>query len=384
MRVFVIAWEPSGDKLGAALMAGLRKRIPDADFQGIGGDRMEAEGLQSLFPMSEISIMGISEILKEYRSLKARIRQTAQAIVAAKPDVLVTIDLPEFSLRGAKQVKAASDIRTVHYVAPTVWAWRAGRAEKMATHVDQVLALLPFEPPYLEKVGLRCDFVGHPVVTDLQATEADAEAFRASNQINGPLALLLPGSRRSEVTRLLPVLKDVADQLSAQRPELKFVLPMARAVAPIVKEQVAGWANQPLLIEADAAEEKRAAFKAADIAIAASGTVSLELAAAQTPMVIAYDMGWLSRQIIGRMLKVDTVTLVNLVSESRAIPEFIAENCRAELIVPAVLNVLDDPSPQIEAMERTMQRLGHGDLDPGLRAADAVIDGVISAQDGVH
>ncbi|APZ54649.1 lipid-A-disaccharide synthase [Salipiger abyssi] len=385
MHVFVIAGEPSGDRLGAALMAGLRGRVPDIRFTGIGGERMLGEGLDSLFPMDEISIMGIAEILAQYRHLKRRIRETAEAVIAAKPDVLVTVDLPEFSLRVAKLVKARSDIRVVHYVAPTVWAWRPGRAAKMARHVDQVLALLPFEPPYMQAAGMRCDFVGHPVVTDPQASAAEVAAFRARHGLGeAPLALMLPGSRRSEVTRLAPVFGEVAARLHRDRPDLRLVLPAAAAVAGLVRELCAGWPGAPLILDparlGDAmATEKRAAFAAADVALAASGTVSLELAAAGTPMVVAYDMGFLSRQIIGRLLRVDTVTLVNLVSETRAVPEFIGEACRPDPIAKALLGVLDAPQEQARAMQLTMERLGRGGPPPGERAADAVLSGLANA-----
>lgn len=377
MRVFVVAGEASGDKLGAALMAGLRSQVPDVQFEGIGGARMREEGLQSLFPMDEISIMGISEILSQYRQLKARIRQTAEAVIAAKPDVLITIDLPEFGLRVAKHVKAKSDIRTVHYVAPTVWAWRPGRARKMAKYIDQVLALLPFEPPYMEAEGMRCDFVGHPVVTDLVATPEEVAQFRKSYGLSdGPLALVLPGSRRSEVLRLLPIFAETTALLHAKRPELRFVLPAAPNVAAIVKDAVATWPISPLILDPADQSAKCAAFSAADVAIAASGTVSLELAAVGTPMVIAYDMNWLSRQIIGRLLRVDTVTLVNLVSDTRVVPEFIGKDCQPDKIAQAVLTTLDDPSAQTEAMALTMERLGRTGEPPGDRAAQAVLEGL--------
>ncbi len=379
MRVFVVAGEASGDKLGAALMAGLRKHTPDVTFEGIGGDRMIAEGLQSLFPMDEISIMGITEILSQYRHLKARIRQTADAVLAARPDVLITIDLPEFGLRVAKLVKAESDIRTVHYVAPTVWAWRPGRARKMARHIDQVLALLPFEPPYMEEAGMRCDFVGHPVVTDPVATPDEVARFREGHGVQeAPLVLILPGSRRSEVSRLLPVFSQVVADLHMQRPDLAFVLPAAPNVANLIDEAVASWPVKPTIINPaqDGVKVKQAAFAAADVAVAASGTVSLELAAAGTPMVIAYDMNWLSRQIIGRMLRVDSVTLVNLVSETRVVPEFIGANCQPKPIAAAVLASLDAPDDQMQAMAFTMNRLGRGGLPPGERAAQAVLDGL--------
>ncbi|MGH1577029.1 lipid-A-disaccharide synthase [Planktotalea sp.] len=377
MRVFVIAGEPSGDKLGAALMDGLREIMPDVEFDGIGGARMIEAGLSSRFPMEEISIMGISEILSQYRHLKRRISETADTIVETAPDVLITIDLPEFSLRVAKLVKAKSQIPCVHYVAPTVWAWRSGRAAKMARHIDHVLALFPFEPPYMEAAGMRCDFVGHPVVTDVQASGAEAQEFRLKTGINdAPLALVLPGSRRGEVGRLTPIFGEALAPVLAQRPELKIVIPAAAPVEDLVREAVKDWPVAPLVIPSEDKAQKRAAFKAADVALAASGTVSLELAAAGTPMIIAYDMNWLSRQIIGRMLKVDTVTLVNLVSETRAVPEYIAENCVPDRIAEGLLELLAHPSGQSEAMKLTMQRLGQGGEAPGLRAAKAVLDGL--------
>lgn len=379
MRVFITAGEASGDKLGAALMQGLRQLVPDVEFRGIGGDLMAEQGLDSLFAMDEISIMGIGEILREYSALKARIRQTAEAVITEQPDVLITIDLPEFSLRVNRLVKEVSDVRVVHYVAPTVWAWRPKRAQKMASHVDQVLALLPFEPPYMQAAGMACDFVGHPVVTDQQATQQEAKAFRATHGIDGPMALLLPGSRRSEIARLLPVFEQVVAELHAARPDVQFVLPAASAVVDTVRDAVTSWAAVPLVIDPRADSDgalKRAAFRAADVAVAASGTVSLELAAVGTPMVIAYDMSWLSRQIIGRMMLVDTVTLVNLVSETRAVPEFIGKECRPGSIARAVGDVLANPDAQTEAMRLTMERLGRGGEHPGLRAAKAVLAGL--------
>jgi lipid-A-disaccharide synthase len=377
MRVFIIAGEPSGDKLGAALMEGLQTLVPDVVFDGIGGAGMSEAGLQSRFPMEEISIMGISEILSQYRHLKTRIAETADQIVQTRPDVLITIDLPEFSLRVAKLVKAKSQIRCVHYVAPTVWAWRAGRAAKMARHIDQVLALFPFEPPYMEAVGMRCDFVGHPVVTDVQASVEEAHAFRTEHSFGeAQVALVLPGSRRAEVSRLAPIFGEALAPVLQAHPDLKIVIPAAAPVEELVRNAVADWSCTPLIIRSEDKAQKRAAFKAADVAIAASGTVSLELAAAGTPMVIAYDMSWLSRQVIGRMLKVDTVTLVNLVSETRAVPEFIGADCIPERIAGGLNELLSDPTPQTQAMQNTMVRLGQGGEAPGIRAAKAVLSGL--------
>lgn len=381
MRVFVIAGEVSGDRLGAALMEGLRELVPDVSFEGVGGSLMADQGLVSRFPMDELSLMGIVEILPKYRALMARITETAQAVVDTKPDVLITIDSPDFSLRVAKRVKAVSDIRTVHYVAPTVWAWRAGRAEKMARSVDQVLALFPFEPPYMQAAGMECDFVGHPVVSEPVATADEALAFREAHGIGDrPLILALPGSRRGEVTRLAPIFGEALRPVLAAHPDAQVIVPAAGPVASLVQDMTSKWPGSPIVIDPrgksnDAAlSEKRAAFKAADVALAASGTVSLELAASDTPMVIAYDMNWVSRQIISRMYKLDTATLVNLVSETRSVPEFFGADCKPEKIANALKDLMADPTGQQAAMIETMNRLGKGQTPPGLRAAQAVLD----------
>ncbi len=382
MKVFVIAGEPSGDKLGAALMAGLKELAPGVTFDGVGGAGMIREGMVSRFPMEELSVMGLAEVLPRYFDLKRRIAEVAEAVLEAQPDVLITIDSPDFCLRVAKRVKAASSLRIVHYVAPTVWAWRPKRAEKMAALVDQVLALLPFEPPYMEAAGVACDFVGHPVVAEPVAAEEEAGAFREAYGIgDAPCLLVLPGSRRGEVARLAPVFGEVLEQVVAAQPGLRVVVPTVASVLEDVRALTEGWPGRPVILGPDEEAQafprgaaKRAAFRAADGALAASGTVSLELAAAGTPMVIAYDMAWLSRQIIGRMLRVDTVTLVNLVSETRAVPEFIGAECVPERIAPALLEVLAAPGAQEAAMRSTMERLGRGGEAPGLRAARAVLN----------
>lgn len=378
MKAFLIAGEPSGDKLGGSLMEGLRLRVPDISFDGVGGTEMSSHGLTSLFPMDELSIMGIAEVLPKYFHLKRRIHQTAEAVLAARPDVLITIDSPDFCLRVAKLVKIMRpDLRCVHYVAPTVWAWRPGRADKMAKVIDHVLALFPFEPPFMQAAGMDCDFVGHPVATEEIATQDEADAFRARIGGTGPLLLALPGSRRGEVTRLAERFGETVGLVAKQHPDLKVVLPCAAPVAPLVRELTANWPVSPVLIDPntdpDARETKKAAFRAADFALAASGTVSLELAAAGTPMVIAYDMNKVTRFMVKRLLRVDTVTLVNLVAESRTVPEFLGENCIPDRIAAALEKVLLAPEAQREAMRLTMERLGAGGPPPGQRAADAIL-----------
>ena len=368
MKVFVIAGEASGDKLGAALMTGLRQLRPDVTFDGVGGPLMQTAGLVSRFPMDELSVMGLAEILPKYRALKRRIAQMAEAVIQTQPDVLITIDSPDFCLRVAKLVKARSTIRTVHYVAPTVWAWRPKRAAHMAHHIDHVLALFPFEPPLMQAAGMACDFVGHPVVTDPIASAVDAAALG-----DGTVVLVLPGSRKGEVSRLAPRFGQAVARIAAQVPHARFVIPTTANVHDLVQAQVAGW-PVPVTVLPPASPDKPAWFRRADVALAASGTVSLELAANGTPMVIAYDMAWLSRIIISRMLLVDTVTLVNLVSDTRVVPEFIGKACQPAPIADAVLAVLANPTAQQAAMDLTMDRLGRGGQPPGLRAARAVLD----------
>jgi lipid-A-disaccharide synthase len=368
LKLYLIAGEPSGDRLGAALMAGLKALSPGVEFHGIGGPLMQAEGMVSLFPMEELSIMGLVEVLPKYRALKRRIAEAAADALACQPAALITIDSPDFCLRVAALVKQSRpDLRTIHYVAPSVWAWRPGRAAKMARHIDHVLALLPFEPPYMQAAGMTCDFVGHPVVSEPLASPEE----RALIAGEGPLLLALPGSRKGEVSRLCPVFGATIARLKVRHPTLRVVLPTVRGVEPLVRELTRDWAVAPQIITD--ASQKRAAFAMADVALAASGTVSLELAANACPMVIAYDMNRLTLWLMRRAARVDTVTLVNLVSETHVVPEFIGARCQPDLIAPALEAVLANPSSQTEAMKTTMQRLGQGGDAPGLRAARSVL-----------
>ncbi|MEM0949468.1 MAG: lipid-A-disaccharide synthase [Pseudomonadota bacterium] len=384
MKVFLVAGEPSGDRLGGALMGGLRALRPDVRFEGVGGPEMAAQGLQSLFDMSELSVMGLAEVLPRYPHLVRRMKETADRAVAMEPDVIVTIDSPDFGLRVLKRVRAARPAqRTVHYVSPTVWAWRPRRVDKMKGLVDQVLTLFPFEPPHLEAAGLRADFVGHPVATEPRAGPAETEAFRNAHGLgDASVMLVLPGSRKGEVSRLAPVFGAAIRAVLSARPDARIVVPAALPVAGMVTEAVRTWPGSPVILDPrgrpldETLAEKRAAFAAANVALAASGTVSLELAAQSTPMVIAYDMAWISRQIIKSMLRVDTVTLVNLVSGTRTVPEFLGAACKPQPISDALTDLLADGSTQRDALEATMDRLGRGGEAPGLRAARAVLDGL--------
>lgn len=386
----LIAGEPSGDHLGAALIAGLREiRGNDLRIEGVGGPAMAREGLDSRFPMEELSVMGLAEVLPRARSLLRRVRETARAVIAARPDALITIDSPDFCLRVARRVRAAApDIPIIHYVAPSVWAWRPGRAAKMARSVDHVLALLPFEPPYLQAAGMTCDFVGHPVATLPRAQADEIAALRAELGIRADqrMLLVLPGSRRGEVSRLGPIFADVIGRLRTRDPDLAVVVPAAGAALDLVRTafpaDAEGW---PRILEPlehgkqDAETRKRAAFAAADVALAASGTVSLELAAAGTPMVIAYGANPLTAWLAKRLVRIDTVTLVNLVTDTRTVPEYLLENCTAARISPAVELLLSDrnaATAQRAAEERTMELLGRGGEAPGLRAARSILTAI--------
>ncbi|AUH34868.1 lipid-A-disaccharide synthase [Paracoccus tegillarcae] len=380
MKLFMIAGEVSGDALGGALMAGLRELQPSVSFDGVGGPRMQAEGLQSRFDMDELSVMGIMEVLPKYRHLKRRIAETAKAVAETAPDALIGIDSPDFCLRVARQARALNpDLKTIHYVAPSVWAWRPGRALKMAEVVDHVLAILPFEPPLMRAAGMTCDFVGHPIVAEPVAGADEANAFRVAHDIaaDAPVVLCLPGSRKGEVARLGPRFDEALMRLRDRVPEIRVVIPTVPGVARMVRDMTRRWPTEPIVVEED--EQKRAAFAAADLALAASGTVSLELAANRVPMVVGYDMAPLSRWLVGMLLKTDTVTLVNLVSETRVVPEFLGNACQPGPLADALLTTLEDMparKAQFEAMDLTMERLGKGGEAPGLRAARSVLDAI--------
>lgn len=381
LKVFIIAGEPSGDKLGGALMAGLAAEHA-VRFDGVGGPNMGARGLESLFDMSDLSVMGLLEVLPRIPTLLRRIRQTVEAGIAARPDVLITIDSPDFCLRVAGRLRAAlPDLKVVHYVAPSVWAWRPERAEKMARHVDHVLALLPFESPYMEAAGMSCDFVGHPLVAEPVPSAAEVVALRAELGLgDGPVLCLLPGSRHGEVKRLLPVYREVVARVARGVSGLQVVLPAAGAVVERLAGSLDGWPVPVALLDprgkpVDVAEHrKRTAFALADAALATSGTVALELAAADCPMAVAYKANWATTRMVKKMAQIDTANLINIITGTRVIPEFLFENCRAEDIAPAVVNLLTGGEGQRAAARTTMQALGSGGEDPGLRAARSVLN----------
>ncbi|MGR3716787.1 MAG: lipid-A-disaccharide synthase [Thermohalobaculum sp.] len=381
MTLYLIAGEPSGDRLGAGLMQALRAEVRQLRFVGVGGRMMAEEGLESLFDIIDLNVMGIAEVVPRLRPLMRRIRETAADVARAAPDALITIDSPSFGLRVAERVRArAPAIRTIHYVAPSVWAWRPGRARHMGRFVDHVLALLPFEPPYMTAGGMGCDFVGHPVAGQPAPPEAEVAAFRVRAGAAGgePLLVLAPGSRKGEVRRMMPVFARTLARVAARRPDLRVVVPVAETVVAEVAEAAAGLEPRPVLVLPEEGEAaKRAAFAAADLALATSGTVTLEMAAAGTPMVSAYRTSWLTAAIVRRLVRVDTANLVNLVDGGGVVPEFLQERCASAGITPALLTLMEQPearAAQLAAFGRVMAALGQGGEPPSVRAARSVLE----------
>lgn len=372
--IYLVAGEPSGDAIGARLMAALLEMTHGRiRFTGVGGPQMRQQGLNSLFPMEELSVMGIAETLPHLPNLLRRIRETAAAVDAAEPQALVTIDSPDFSRRVARRI-ADRSIPRIHYVAPTVWAWRPWRAKGFARDFTHLLALLPFEPPWFERVGLSCRFVGHPVV-ESGADHGDGEAFRDRHGIaaDANVVCVLPGSRRGEVARLIDDFGGAVGLLAHRRPGLRVVLPTVDSVAPLVEKVVDDWPGRPLVVRG--AAERHGAMAAADVALAASGTVALELALARVPMVIAYRMAPLTYFLVRRLVSVEFANLVNILEGREIIPELIQGDCRPERLVVALEDMLGPAGGrQIEAVRPVLEQLGAGGVPPSRRAAQAVLD----------
>ena len=379
LRIFLIAGEPSGDQLGAHIMAAMRRTAGEQIvFAGVGGDAMRAQGLDSLFPLSDLAIFGIIEVIPHAPRIFRRVRETAAAIRAFQPDVVLSIDVPAFAFRVLKRV-AHRTIPLVHCVAPTVWAWRPRRARMIAGFLDHLLALLPFERPYFERVGLATTFIGHPVVeTSLGGgpDRARGAAFRARHGIPDDTKLLcvLPGSRRGETAKLLPIFGEAVRLLAARFPDLRVVVPTVSTVADAVAVAVGQWPVPTVVVRGEA--EKIGAFAGADAALAASGTVALELSVAGLPSVIAYQVSPLTAWIVRRMTYVQYISLPNLILDKPLLPEFIQERCNPTNLSEAVAALLVDDAArrlQIEGGAEVARQLGRGDVPPSERAAEVVL-----------
>lgn len=373
---FLIAGEPSGDLLGARLMRALAKATHGrARFVGIGGPRMQAEGIELFFPQSELAHFGLFELLRHIPHLLKRIRQTIAEVQRIRPTALITIDAPDFCFRVAKKLKGEG-IPLIHYVAPTVWAWRAGRAKKIAQFLDHLLALLPFEPPYFTREKLPCTFVGHPIVEG-RADQGNAAAFRQRHQIpdDAPLLTVLPGSRQSEVKRLLPIFGATIALLKEKHPYLRIVVPSLNPVADEVRRMTADWALPVIVTDGD--EEKYDAFAASTAALACSGTVSVELAMARLPTIIAYRVSPLTAALYRHFIKAKFATLINIMQNRMVMPEYLQENCTPENLAAAVDMLLVQPDMrdrQIADLTTIVGWLGRDQFVPSEKAAQVILD----------
>ena len=378
LRVAVVAGEPSGDQLGFKLMRALRERTAGGvDFLGVGGDAMAAEGLNSLFPLADIAVMGVLPVIKRLPTLVDRIRRAAAAVVAARPDALVVIDSPDFTHRVARRVRRAlPDLPVIDYVSPSVWAWRPGRAPAMRAYVDCVLALLPFEPEAHARLGgPRCVYVGHPLVERLAELRPSADEAR-KRAATPPLVLALPGSRRSVIARLMADFGAAIAAAERAAGPFEVVLPTLPHVESDVRALAARWPRPPRIVVGE--PEKFAAFRGARAALAASGTVTLELALAGVPLVGAYKVSGVEALLRPLITLPFSVLLPNLVLGEGAIPEFLQGDCQPQALATALAALVRDGparSAQLAALDKldACMRLEDG-RPPSVHAAAAVLE----------
>jgi lipid-A-disaccharide synthase len=377
--IYIVAGEASGDVLGARLMRAMRRRRDGLTFAGIGGARMAEEGLETLFPMHELALMGLAEVLPKLRALKRRMDETVADITARRPAVIVTIDSPGFTLRLLRRI-APLGLPRVHYVAPQVWAWREKRVRKYPGLWERLLCLLPFEPAFFAGHGLAAEFVGHPVL-ESGAEAGDAARFRAMHAIppEAMPIILMPGSRVTEITRLMPIFAEALRLLAARFPNLVPVMPVAASVAPRVTAAVADWPQRPIMVTDVAG--KHDAFAAARVALTKSGTSTLELALAGVPMVVTYRVNPITAAIVRRVVKVSYAAMVNLLAGREVVPELIQGDCTPERLAAEVSRLIDDEDAA--AAQRTAFAVVMASLRPeaGL-PSDAAAAAVLELLDG--
>ncbi len=391
-KIFIITGEASGDALGAKLMAALKSELqhsppPSSDglqFHGIGGERMQAQEMQSIFPMEELSLIGFVEILPHIPNIFRRINQTVEEIIQLQPDVVVTIDAPAFCNRVARKIRkyeeansiaAENRLKLIHYVAPTVWAYKPKRAEKIAKIYDHLMVLLPFEPPYFERVGLPCTFIGHPIVEEDMAG-GDGTEFRKQNNIatNAPVLALMPGSRSGELKRLLPIFADTVKILAGTIPELSVVILSTRRFEQKLQDETADWPVKAIVVSDKT--QKKHALAASDAALVKSGTGSLEVAIASVPMVVAYKVNGFSAWLLKRMIKVNYVNLANIILDKEVIPELLQEQCTAKNLSEKLQELLENKIARQSQLSQTtpaLEQLSHPDITPSIKAAQTVL-----------
>ena len=380
--IWLLAGEASGDVLGARLMLALRAQRPDLAFAGVGGPRMAELGFCSLFPIHDLAVMGLVEILPRLRLLRRRLAECAADIARTRPDAVVTIDSPGFALHLLRRV-APLGVRRAHYVAPQVWAWREHRVRRFPGLWDRLLCLLPFEPAWFARHGLEASFVGHPVLQS-GADSGDAARFRTRHAIapDAPVVVLMPGSRRSEVPRLLPVFGEMLSLLAPDMPGLVPVVPVAAAVAATVHRATARWQVQPLIVTD--LDDKHDAYAAASAALTKSGTSTLELALAGVPMAVTYRVNPITAAIARHMIRVPHVAMVNLLAGRLVVPELLQQDCTGPKLAATLRTLIGDAAAataQREAFRGVMASLAApGGGRPSDAAAGEVLDVLVDAQ----
>lgn len=376
IKIYLIAGESSGDYIGSKLMAALEHKYPNVQFYGVGGHLMQKEGLNSLFDIANIAIMGFVEVITKIFKIRRLIKQTAKNILDIKPNIVVTIDSLGFNKRVVKIVKKINpNIKLVQYVAPTVWAWKPKRAEEIAKIYDALLCLLPFEPPYFTKHGLKTYYVGHPIV-ESGADKGDPNLIinEYNLDINNTHVLLMPGSRMTEVSRLLPLFIESVEKIKEQTNlNIVPIIPTVPHVYNYISKYLQdNKLNYPLVINP---QEKYSAFKIAKIAIIASGTASLELALAKVPTLVAYKVNWLSHKIINSLVKIKYASIINIMAQEEIIKELLQEDCNIANITHYVLNILQKKEyieSELEKINNIIYNLGLNNFSPSLKAAEAI------------
>jgi lipid-A-disaccharide synthase len=367
LRIALVAGEASGDILGSGLMRAIKARHPDVEFMGVGGPLMEAEGMVSRFPMERLSVMGLVEVLGRLKELLARRKLLVQTLIDEKPDVFIGIDAPDFTLNIELKLRQAG-IKTVHYVSPSVWAWRQKRVLKIREGCDLMLTLLPFEARFYEEQGVAVRFVGHPLA-DTIPLQADRLSARAQLGLpDGPVVALMPGSRGGEVGRLGALFFDAAERLLAARPQIRFVLPCASPQRREQIEQLLQGRNLPLTLLDG---QSHVALAACNAVLIASGTATLEALLYKRPMVVAYRLAPLTYWILKRMVKSPYVSLPNLLAQRLLVPELLQDAATAEALAQTLLPLLDNGNEQtagFDEIHRTLRR------DASNQAADAVLN----------
>ena len=364
-KFFIIAGEASGDLLGSKLIRELKLLEPDASFIGVGGKLMKEQGLVSIFPMEELSVMGFAEVLPHLSKLLRRIKQTASVANKENPDYLITIDSPDFCFRVLKKVKGS--FKKVHLIAPSVWAYREGRAEKISKLYDLLLCILPFEPPYFEKYGLKSVFIGHPLLEE-------APIAQRNNKDDSLLVALTPGSRSSEVKKIFPEFIGAINLLAPKFPNLKVVIPLVDKTRQTVVEMA-----KSLKVPYDFCEqnEKKEMLSKVDYALAKSGTNTLEFSLNNIPIIVAYKVNYLSYYLIKMMIKVKFGNLLNLILNREVIPEMMQKNCEAEKISLNLEKLISQPSlaqKQIDEASIALKMLGLGSLEnPSQKAVKEIL-----------